>query len=338
MGARAPHGEPRLTRAAPRARALGAAEGRHERGGHEEQDGGHEEQRDDELDLRRRLRGVLGARGRPRGPRLGRQRRERVGPATRRAGRSAGARRRAPACRPRGSGARAGRAPRRPGTPSATRRAAAPSSPARRPGMAAPHLGERAPRRQPGADGDAEQVQDIGLLGLHRAAPRCARAPRSHASGSRKPAAGARHDERRAEPPGRERRERRARPARAAGTAAAFSAITSPTPIRTPAASIRPRGRRARARRSRRPSGAARPLASARTRGGCGARGGAAQTRRARRAPAASSTPASAASGHALIAAAARARRATQSSAISLQEHGRPRQPGGERRGERGRR
>ena len=38
--------------------------------------------------------------------------------------------------------------------------------------MAAPDLGERAPRRQPGRDRDAQQVEHVGQLGLDRGAAR----------------------------------------------------------------------------------------------------------------------------------------------------------------------
>ena len=51
-------------------------------------------------------------------------------------------------------------------------------------GVAAADLGERAPRREPGGDRDAQQVEHVGQLGLDRAAPR-ARAPAQRVSGAR---------------------------------------------------------------------------------------------------------------------------------------------------------
>ena len=70
------------------------------------------------------------------------------------------------------------------GSPSATRRAAAPSSPASRPGWRRP-TSASAPRRA--RPTDAQQIEDVGELGLHRASA-CAGARRRPRVGGEEPA------------------------------------------------------------------------------------------------------------------------------------------------------
>ncbi len=271
---------------------------------------GHEQERDDELDLRRGAGGGLGGALRRRARARAAPRRRARARAARRGGRRAAARRRAPAIPAAGqrrSSSRVGARPR--GTPSATSPAARRSSAARQAGMPSADLAERAARREPGGDGDAQQVER-----RRPAPPRSTRAPRggrggrarrrgrgsrrraaaASSAGPSRPGAAGQQRDRRAASAGDRRagldrhhvaeRERRARPPR--------SGRSSPRGARAPKPAAEPR-QQPTATRPARPS----------------RRGARTRSTRARRRPGAASAPAAAARSVARVIAAVRARR-----------------------------
>ena len=120
-------------------------------------------------------------------------------------------------------------------------------------GMPAADLPERAPRRQPGADGDPQQVEHVGELRLDGAAAR-----RARVSGGPGRARTSRRAARRASAAGRPGGERERGDGPPRSRRASFAAITSPAPSADPRR-LDPRGEPARRARA-----AARAAASSR--------------------------------------------------------------------------